>query len=215
MDNNRYDHYDATDGFIRIVRSAPVTSAFVLINVIVFILLEAGGSTTDVQYMAEHGAIYAPLVLSGQYYRLFTSMFLHFGLKHIASNMLALFCLGSIVEQELGKIKYTLLYLISGIGASFASLFMAVLMHSYTVAAGASGAIFGVIGGLCVIMIKRKGHFRNMQPANVALMAGYSLFAGFTDIGVDNSAHIGGLIMGFLITALIYHPHITREGHTL
>lgn len=199
-------HYDSTDGLVKIMRSAPVTTILVLINIFVFILLEIGGSTEDLEYMVNHGALYAPLVLQGQYFRFFTSMFLHFGVKHIASNMLALFCLGSMVEQELGRIRYVLLYIISGLGASALSFAAAILSGSQNVAAGASGAIFGIIGALCMIMIKRRGHFRNMSPANVALMAGYSLFAGFTDIGVDNAAHIGGLIMGLIITAIIYHP---------
>ena len=207
-DNN----FDASDGLLKIAHSAPVTTFLAVINIVVFIVLEFGGSTEDLQYMVNHGALYPPLVLQGQYYRFFTSMFLHFGMKHIASNMLALFCLGSIVEQELGHIKYTCLYLISGLGASALSFAAAVLSGSQNVAAGASGAIFGVIGGLCMIMIKRHGHFRNMNPANVALMAGYSLFAGFTDIGVDNAAHIGGLIMGFIIAAVIYHPVIRDKN---
>ena len=216
MNDNQYSNYNKSDGLVRIAKSAPLTTVLALINIFIFVLLEIGGSTEDLEYMVNHGALYAPFVAEGQYFRLFTSMFLHFGIKHIASNMLALFCLGSVVEQELGEIKYISLYIISGISASAVSCLSAILSGSQTVAAGASGAIFGIIGGLCIIMIKRRGHFRNMNPANVALMAGYSLFAGFTDVGVDNAAHIGGLIMGLIITAITYHPHFDkeREGQT-
>src|SRR5574344_664504 len=160
--------YNPSDGLISIALSAPVTSVLVLANIIVFIVLSLHGSTLDTTYMVRHGALYAPYVISGEYYRIFTSMFMHFGIEHIASNMLGLFCLGSIAEQELGRIKYSILYILSGVGAGIASSAMALINGSSSVSAGASGAIFGIIGSICTIMIKRKGHFRNMRPANVA-----------------------------------------------
>ena len=140
MNDNQYSNYNKSDGLVRIAKSAPLTTVLALINIFIFVLLEIGGSTEDLEYMVNHGALYAPFVAEGQYFRLFTSMFLHFGIKHIASNMLALFCLGSVVEQELGEIKYISLYIISGISASAVSCLSAILSGSQTVAAGASGA---------------------------------------------------------------------------
>lgn len=177
----------------------------VLVNIIVFLGLELTGSTYDTGYMIEKGALYPPYIVGlNQYYRLFTCMFMHFGIEHLASNMLVLYFLGDNVERALGKVKYFILYILSGLGGSCLSLLFALITGNNVVAAGASGAIFGVIGALFYIVIRNRGKLEDMTTGRVALLIGYSIFSGLTSEGIDNSAHIGGLIAGFLIAILLY-----------
>ena len=94
-------------------RKAFVNIGLIAVNVIYFLYLEMNGSTEDTQFMVSHGAMYAPLVIErGEYYRLITSTFMHFGINHIMNNMLILFILGDNLERALGHIKYLLFYLI-------------------------------------------------------------------------------------------------------
>lgn len=184
---------------------APMNTVLVLLNIIIFLGLEIFGSTTDLSYMVEKGAMFPPyLIERHQYYRLFTCMFMHFGYTHLAYNMLALYLLGEYVEFSFGKARYLLLYLLSGLGASFFSLVFALLKGNDVVSAGASGAVFGVIGALLYIVIYNKGRFYNITLPKLLLMIGYSIFSGLTSAGIDNAAHLGGLITGILLAVLLY-----------
>ena len=131
-------------------RSRPyVNIALAAVHVLVFLYLEAIGSTEDGVFMVKHGAVFAPFViLGGEYYRLFTAMFLHFGVSHLANNMLVLLVLGEKMERALGHIKYLIFYLASGVAANSISLAVQVRTGQASVSAGASGAIFGVVGRL-------------------------------------------------------------------
>lgn len=185
--------------------NTPVNTALVLLNIIVFLGLEIFGSTTDLSYMVEKGALFPPYIISQhQYYRLFTCMFLHFGYEHLAYNMLALFFLGEHVELALGKVKYLTLYLLSGLGASSFSLLFALLKGNDIVSAGASGAVFGIIGALFYIVMRNHKNLNEITAPKLLLLIGYSIFSGITGEGIDNAAHIGGLIMGFLLAVLLY-----------
>ena len=172
-------------------------------NFVVFVLLSLGGRTESGQYLLQHGAMYPPYVLGeGQYYRLFTSMFLHFGLQHLVYNMLLLLFLGDILERECGKVRYLIIYLAGGLAGNLLSLFMAVRSGSQAVSAGASGAVFAVIGGLLAILLLR-GRIRGVSGKRLALMAVLTVADGLTQTGIDNYAHIGGLLGGFLVTAIL------------
>ena len=137
-------------------------------------------------------------------------MFMHFGVEHLASNMLSLFIFGERVEKAIGKVKFIILYLMSGLLAGGVSLMTSYMLGLERACAGASGAIFGVIGALFVIIIKDKNRFRELTAARVALMIGYSLFAGITGGGVDNSAHIGGVIAGLVLGAILFRKKKTE-----
>ena len=126
-----------------------VNFALAAVNVLVFLYLEAIGSTEDGVFMVKHGAVFAPLViLGGEYYRLFTAMFLHFGVIHLANNMLVLLVLGEKMEKALGHIKYLIFYLASGVAANGISLAVQVRIGQASVSAGASGDMFGAGGGM-------------------------------------------------------------------
>lgn len=186
-------------------KKAPCTVAIIAINVVVFIGLSFYGKTEDASFMLAHGAMYIPaMVMDGEYYRMFTSLFLHFGITHLGNNMLILFAMGWNLEEEMGKVKFVLIYLLSGLAGNVLSAFIDIRSGEYAVSAGASGAIFGVIGALLYIAIRNKGRVGNVTGRGIAFMIILSLYFGFTSSGVDNYAHIGGLLGGFLLAVTLY-----------
>lgn len=184
---------------------AIANTAIVIINIIVFLVLSFLGDTTSAQFIYTHGGMYPQSVLIGhEWYRLFTSMFIHIGFLHLLNNMFILFFIGDKLELAVGKTKYILIYLLSGIGGSLLSLGISVLNEQYAVSAGASGAIFGVIGALLWLVVKNKGRFEDLTSKGMAIMIILCLYFGFASTGVDNWCHVGGLISGFLLSVLLY-----------
>ena len=128
--------------------------------------------------------------------------------------MLILICAGIILEGALGHVKYLLLYLIAGIGGSTLSYLQMLHSGDYAVAAGASGAIFGIIGALLWIVILHKGRYETLTGKGLLFMIVISLYYGISSVGVDNWGHIGGLIMGFLMGILLYRKKINSGEKT-
>ena len=106
------------------LKKEPVTVFLILVNVLVFLVVEFTGGTENTGHMLQCGAAYTPAVINGEFYRLFTSMFLHFGPRHLGNNMLVLFVLGGRMERTAGRIKYLLIYLLGGIGGNILSMFL-------------------------------------------------------------------------------------------
>lgn len=184
---------------------AYVNCAIIAVNIVYFLFLEITGSSEETGFMIRKGAMYAPLVLEGkEYYRLFTSMFMHFGISHIANNMLILFVLGDNLERALGKVKYFIFYLICGAGANVVSMLWDLEEYRQVVSAGASGAIFGVIGGLLYAVIANRGQLEDLSTRQLTMVIVCSLYFGFTSTGVDNVAHVAGLVIGFVLAMLLY-----------
>ncbi len=191
-----------------------VNNLMVLINVVVYLVLESMGSTQDSMFMIGHGAFYWPAVYyNGEIYRFFTSMFIHFGFSHLFSNMVILFCLGDNLERAVGKLKYIVVYIISGLGASVVSCVFYVITNENIVAGGASGAIFGVVGALIYIVTVNHGKLEDLDSYRLIIFAAFSLYSGFTSTGVDNAAHVGGFLVGLLMGKLLYKKGgNTHEG---
>ena len=181
------------------------TIAIAAANVLIFLGLSFVGMTEDFAFMMEHGAMYVPYLMNGErYYTLITSMFLHFGFSHLMNNMVMLLVIGYSLEPEIGKIRFLLIYLGSGLMGNLVSAWFDVSQGSYAVSAGASGAIFGIVGALLYVAIRNHGRVGEISTRGLVLMAGLSLYYGFTAQGVDNAAHIGGLVSGFLLAVLTY-----------
>lgn len=181
------------------------TAALVAANVIIYLYLSLGGMTEDAGYMLEHGAMYVPYVQeSGEYYRLLTSMFLHFGFQHLFNNMIMLLMIGWNLELEMGRLKFLLTYLVSGLGGNLLSGILDVQFQDYAVSAGASGAIFGITGALLYVVARNHGRLRDISGRGMLVMIAVSLYFGFSSTGVDNAAHVGGLVSGVLCGALLY-----------
>lgn len=185
--------------------NAPCTILLAAMNVIVFIVLTSRGMTEDGAFLLEHGAMYVLNVTEqGEYYRLFTSMFLHFGFEHLMNNMVTLVLLGWNLEIEVGKIKFLLIYILSGLGGNILSAWYEVRTMDYTISAGASGAIYGIIGALLYIAMRNRGRIGDISGKGLVFMLVISLYYGFTSSSVDNLAHIGGLAIGFVSGILLY-----------
>ena len=184
---------------------APCTAIIAAANIIVFLVLTMGGMTENAEYMLEHGAMYVPYITeNGEWYRMFTSMFLHFGFQHLMNNMVILVLLGWNLEVEIGKIKYVIIYFASGFCGNILSMAGDLQTGDYVVSAGASGAIFGVIGALLYVAVRNRGRVGNVSGRGILFMVIITLYYGFTSGGVDNLAHIGGLVSGFLLGVLLY-----------
>ena len=174
------------------------------VNVAVFFFLSFQGMTEDAGFMLEHGAMYVPLMLEqGKYSPLFTSMFLHFGFSHLVNNMVMLLVIGWNLELEIGRIKFVIIYFASGLCGNIASALWDLRTGDYAVSAGASGAIFGITGALLYVAIRNRGQIGNVTGRGIMLMVALSLYYGFSSGGVDNFAHIGGLVSGFVLAVLL------------
>ena len=185
-------------------KKAVCTIGIAVANIIVFLLLSFGGRMEDGMYMLEHGAMYVPFVVEyKEYYRLFTCMFLHFGFSHLMNNMLTLVVIGWNVEMFVGKIRFLVIYFLSGLGGNLLSMTVDIWKQDYSVSAGASGAIFGLTGAMLCLAILKHGRAGNITKQGMIVMIFISLYTGFTSGGVDNFAHIGGLLTGCLVTTLL------------
>lgn len=181
-----------------------LTIILTVINVIMFFVLSFGGMTEDALYMLENGAMYVPYVIeNGEYYRLFTSMFLHFGFSHLLNNMVTLVIIGRNVEPVVGKVRFFIIYFLSGLGGNILSFAGELISGDYAVSAGASGAIFGLTGALLALTIIYRGRVGQVTSRDMVIMIVLSLYIGFTSQGVDNLAHIGGLVCGFIVTLFV------------
>ena len=189
------------------IKKEPVTVLLILLNTLIFLIVEFTGGSKNGQHMLECGAAYAPLILEqGQWYRVFSSMFLHFGAPHLINNMLVLFVLGQRLEPAVGRLRFLLIYIAGGLGGNFISLFWDMRTGDYSVSAGASGAVFAVMGGMIYVIIRHRGRVADLTMKQMLIMAAFSLYFGFASEGVDNAAHAGGLLCGFLAAVIFYHP---------
>ena len=184
------------------------------INILVFVAMCVSGVgifAVDGNAVLSWGSNYGPLTTDGQWWRLVSSSFVHFGIVHIALNMWALYASGRTVERLFGTARFIVLYLFAAVAAGMVSL----LWNPTVISAGASGAIFGVFGGMLAFVLNK----RNEVPQSVMIehrnstlgFAAYSLFYGMAHAGVDNAAHIGGLVSGLAIGFVLARP-LTSEA---
>ncbi len=193
------------DGQALVSPSFLITIGLIALNVLVFaIMVLRGVSPLDPspQQAIAFGADFGPLTLNGQWWRLVTSMFVHFGIVHIGLNMWCLWNLGRAAEQLMGRASYLLAYFVSGIFASIASVYW----HPMAAGAGASGAIFGMAGVLVtyVKLKKTPSHLtiNKKMLSSLGTFIAYNLLFGALP-GISNAAHIGGLVMGFALGAAL------------
>lgn len=182
-----------------------VTAVLVLTNAIVFIVVETTGSSEDVEHMIKMGAAYDPLILDdGQYYRLITHFFLHYGFEHLFNNMISLLVLGYVTERVMGHIRFGVLYMLSGIIAGAGSLFYDWWTGvESTASAGASGAIFGLSGALLVLVIRGNRGKSFQEVIRYLIFMALSLYSGFLDPSINHVAHLVGFLAGILLCLLL------------
>ncbi|MBQ5950986.1 MAG: rhomboid family intramembrane serine protease [Lachnospiraceae bacterium] len=192
-------------------RTARVNLGLVAVNVIYFLVLVFTGSLGSTSKLLAMGAMSADSLLSKhEVYRLITAMFMHGGISHLFNNMLVLFFLGDNMERVLGGRRYLVFYLLCGVGAGIVSCAWYALTRQPVVSLGASGAIFGVIGGLLYVVIKNHGRLEDLSTGRLGMFIAFSLYFGLSSVGVDNAAHIGGMAVGFLLAMVMYKPPRVR-----
>src|SRR5579872_3682158 len=189
--------------------NTPATIGLVAVNTLVFLATLMGGAELFRpvgEMQIEWGSNFAPYTTDGEWWRLFTSMFIHFGLAHILFNMVALVTFGPLVERLYGSVMFLLLYLLTGILSGLTS----VSWHPAVNSAGASGAIFGICGALVGAILRARTRFPSdlSRPFlhSTFLFLGWSLYAGFTYKGVDYAAHLGGLASGVILGLMAVPP---------
>lgn len=191
----------------------PVTWALAVVNLAVFaatLLAGAGWWHTANAVQLDWGANFGPATQDGEWWRLGTAMFLHFGLLHLAVNLVTLAELGRYVERILGPVRFILLYVGSGVGGNLLSL---VMQGNHGVSGGASGALFGLCAALLVAVWRERGalgegEFRWLFLGGLAFTAG-NIALGLLVAGIDNGAHLGGFVCGLLLSPILAR----REAH--
>ena len=202
--------YSRYSGTVRRVLT-PVNTAVIVVNVIIFIWMSLIGDTNDINFMYRHGAdAWFAVFEKHEYYRLLTAAFIHFGFAHLFNNMLVLAFIGDNLERALGPVRYVVLYLCSAVGANLASDVWCMYRQELIISGGASGAIFGVVGAMLVILIRNHGRLEDLSTTQVALFAAFSIYHGISSSGVDNAAHVGGFIVGAGLGLILYRRKDTR-----
>ena len=182
-----------------------ITYTIMIICLLVFIAMYIfGNGSQDAQTLLKFGANWDVLTKSSpkEYYRLLTSVFLHIGFIHIIVNMYSLYVIGPQVESFFGKLKYLFIYLFSGICGSMLSL---AFTHN-TISAGASGAIFGLLGSLLYFGYYYRAYLGNVVKSQIVPIILLNLAIGFILTGIDNAAHIGGLVGGIVASMAVGIP---------
>ena len=188
-----------------LLRGPFVTYFFMAVNIILFLLVEVTGGSENTQNMIRWGAVYGPRIVKyREYWRFLAAAFLHFGIAHIANNMLILFVMGPHLERALGHLKYAVFYIVCAAAASVAGFFVSFSEMDHRVSAGASGAIFAISGGLLWAALRNHGRIGTLSIRQIVIYACLSMAYGLTGADVDNAVHASGLAAGFLTAMLLY-----------
>ena len=190
---NKENAEQAKDVFDR--KKPVVTTILVVLNILIYVLSILFGQYKEI---VNSFCVYGPLIRLGEYYRLITGIFLHGNILHLLFNCYALWIIGSQIESFMGKWKYLIIYLFSGpMGSLFSITF------SNYASIGASGAIFGLLGSMLYFGYHYRVYLGNVVRSQIIPLIILNLVFGFILTGVDNFAHIGGLLGGVLITVAL------------
>ncbi len=191
--NNRV--YESTFRPKKIIVTYVIMALCTCLFLLTYIL---GQGSLDSLTLYNFGAVYAPAVKSGQYWRLFSGVFLHAGIIHLLTNMYSLYIIGTQLENFIGKKKFLLVYLLSALSGSLMSC-----VFSDHLSVGASGAIFGLLGSMLYFGYHYRLYLGSVLKTQIIPIILLNLFLGFSLSGIDNAAHIGGLIGGYLATMMV------------
>src|SRR5262249_44670109 len=184
-------------------RRATYTYVFFGLNIVVFLLMAFAGGSMNEQTLMAFGVKANSAIARGQWWRFVTPVFIHIGWLHLIFNSYALWIVGPQVEKLYGSARFVILYVLTGVAGVVGSY----LYHPYSISAGASGAIFGLFGVLLVFGIRYRASippfFKPAVGSGGLPVIVINLFIGFTIPGIDNSAHIGGLLAGAVLAAVV------------
>jgi membrane associated rhomboid family serine protease len=189
----------------------PATMVLIAINVIVFLVEVAkggGGFSIGIETIYNTGGLFGPAVSEGgDWWRLITSGFVHVSIFHIGFNMVLLFFMGRLLEPAIGTLRFVVLYFVALLAGSFVALWFS----PDAVSAGASGAIFGLLGATFVIA---RGRNMNAVAGEIGFLIVFNLIYSFAAAGISIGAHVGGLVSGVLCGLLIIAGERGQLGHT-
>jgi rhomboid protease GluP len=190
-----------------------ITPLLINLNIVLFILMVISGANLfqpDNEILIKWGANFRPVTLEGEWWRLFTSCFLHIGIFHLLLNMYALVYIGMLLEPRIGSSRFLSAYILTGIAASATSLWW----HDLTISAGASGAIFGMYGVFLAMLSTNliEKSARKALLTSIGIFVFYNLVNGMKG-GIDNAAHIGGLVSG-LVIGYVFYPSLKKPEAT-
>ncbi len=186
---------------LNLKNNVTVTNTLIAICVGVYLITEIAGDTKSSVDMVRYGAKFNPLIISGDWWRFITPIFLHFGLMHLIMNMFSLYVLGPAVETLFGKLRFFIIFMLSGmigVMASFAFI--------DGVSAGASGAIFGLLGALLYYAWLEKEADYKVDVKQIMVIVAINLVYGFSVSSIDNAGHLGGFLGGFLTAMIVSLP---------
>ncbi len=173
-----------------------MTYVLIALNTVLFLAMYIfGNGSNDVQTLVDFGASYPSYIKAGEYYRLVVSAFLHIGILHFLLNNYALYVLGPQLESFFGKFKFSIIYLFSAITGNLLSM-----LFFNGISAGASGAIFGLLGALLYFGYHYRVYLDNVIKSQIIPLIVINLLIGFSLPGINNAAHIGGLVGGVIIS---------------
>ena len=191
-------------GYLNAEKSAAsgswINMALILINVILFVICTFKG---ELLYNIGAFSVYN-ILEDNEWYRIFSSMFLHADAGHLLSNMLILYYIGNVVEKHVGHLPYMVLYFLSGIIGSVFSAGYELITGNYMSSVGASGAVFGIEGALLMLALLHKGEFADVTAERIVFTIAFALYCGFTSSYVNNAAHVGGVLTGFITAGIFW-----------
>ena len=200
----------------------PANIVIIALCIVVFVADRITYNSTGTEVLTDFGAVgWKQVIEDKEFYRIITYMFLHGGIKHIFNNMLVLLFVGSAVEKLMGSAKFLINYLVSGIVAAVVSVYYNMWLYNHTISSaktfvisvGASGAVFGTVGALLWIVLINKGRIEGISLGRMIMFLILSFYAGFTAEGIDNAAHVGGLLFGFVSAVILYNRRrLGNEG---
>lgn len=179
-----------------------ITYWLIALNIIMYFVLEINGGSETIETLIDFGAKYnLAIIENNEWWRIFSSMFIHIGFLHLFMNMIAIYFLGTVVERIYGSWRFLFIYILSGIGGGIASF-----AFSINVSAGASGAIFGLFGAILFFGLIYRQIFLKTMGLNIVIILIINIIFGFSFPQIDMAAHLGGLISGFIVSAIVFVP---------
>lgn len=189
-----------------------ITATIIIINVIIWLLLEFESSSFNGATLIKYGALYTPLIQDGhEYWRLITSMFIHIGATHLLFNCFSLYIFGARLEKYLSSWQFIIIYLLSGLLGSIFSLVTNIYIGNLTISAGASGGIYGLIGSILVCSRLTGKSIDGLNTYSMLIFFIIGIVFGVVSPNIDSAAHIGGFIGGLLITQILLNRRSVSE----
>ena len=187
----------------RLYKNSPVTTVLLGVILLYFAFISMNGGTTNSQALVDYGAFFPLYVLANnEYYRFITSIFIHIGVSHLFFNGYALYVFGTQIERVMGRVKYIMFFLLTGIGGNIVTYIFSLRSEEAfrTVSAGASGSLFGILGAFLYLIRRHPNRITPEGRKSILSMLGLNLAITILIPNISITAHFGGLIIGYILS---------------